>query len=599
MTRRFKILLLSTLLAVSGTQAAFSKDWQFDDIGRIVAITDVHGNRVGMVATLRQAGILGDDLTWAGGQAHLVVLGDFLDRGPDSRAVMDLLMRLEAEADAAGGHVHVLIGNHESMLLTGDMRYVSDAEYAAFAADEDDDERAQWFALYAKHGGGAEQRSRFDADYPRGYFAMRRAFRAAGYYGQWLLQKNVIVVINGTAFVHGGLSPRTARTGIAGVNRDLQKELVEYVKALGVLTDAEILLPTDSHYDYVSILNNYLPALKEDREVLQALAAGKRLGGSALLDSDGPLWYRGNATCPGIVERFRLEAALITLGLDRVVVGHTPTPTRQVLQRFDGRLIEIDTGMLSAYYKGSGNALVLEADVVSVINQSGLAVTVPKDHPRHVGRRPGNLSPSQLQILLQYGDVAEIEHSDSTAWLKISDGEHTVRAVFSKRRGKGVYPEVAAYRMDRLLQLDMVPVTVIREIDGSDGSVQFMPGNPTNEVERSASGSGSGAACPIADQWAAMSIFDVLISNEGRTQRRMSYDQSWRLILSGHDRAFTGKKGRPRHLKSAVLSFSPGWRRALEGLTDALLAEQFGDVLDKRRLRALLARRDELLATSE
>jgi hypothetical protein len=52
---------------------------------------------------------------------------------------MELLMRLEGEALAAGGRVHVLIGNHESLILTGDMRYVSEQEYAAFAADVDAD----------------------------------------------------------------------------------------------------------------------------------------------------------------------------------------------------------------------------------------------------------------------------------------------------------------------------------------------------------------------------------------------------------------------------------------------------------------------------
>lgn len=601
MSRPFKIILLSVLLALSSAQTALSKDWQFSAVDRVVAISDVHGDFDAMVATLRQAGVLSTDLSWTGGQTHLVMVGDILDRGPQSRAAMDLLMRIEGEAHAAGGYVHVLIGNHESMLLTGDMRYVSDAEYAAFADEEDGAERERWFDLYVERGGGSasEQRSKFDADYPRGFFAMRKAFRAEGYYGQWLLQKNVIVVINTTAFVHGGLSPEIARLGIAGVNQDLQNELAEYVAAIGVLTDAKIFLPTDSYYGYAPILNNYLPALDEDREVLQAVATVRRLGDSAIFDMDGPLWYRRNVTCPGIVEQYRLEAALLTLGVERVVVGHTPTPNRKILQRFDGRIIEIDTGMFGEYYKGSGNALVLEADVVSVINQSGPAATIPGEHPRRVGRRPGDLTPTQLEDLLRHGDVTAVEKSEAVTWLKISDGEHTVRAVFNKRRGKGFYPEVAAYRMDRLLQLDMMPVTVIREIDGSDGSLQFMPVNRTDEAGRSASGLGGGASCPITDQWAAMAIFDTLIYNEGRSQRRMLYDSSWRLILAGHDRAFANKKGRPGHLRSAALSVGPGWRRALSSLTDEVLTEQFSDVLNKRRLRALAVRRDELLAISQ
>ena len=62
-----------------------------------------------------------------------------------------------------------------------------------------------------------------------------------------------------------------------------------------------------------------------------------------------------------------LEAAFDRIGADRVVIGHTPTVTRQVLQRMSGRVIEIDTGMLKASYKGSGNALIIEGDTLTVV----------------------------------------------------------------------------------------------------------------------------------------------------------------------------------------------------------------------------------------
>ena len=94
-----------------------------------------------------------------------------------------------------------------------------------------------------------------------------------------------------------------------------------------------------------------------------------------------------------------------------------------------------------------------------------------------------------------------------------------------------------------------------------------------------------------------MYVFDVLIYNEGRTMKRMLYDlTNWGLMLSEHDRAFAAKKGRPRHLKSISLEVTPGWTAALADLTDEVLAENLGDVLDNRRLKALAARRDQLLA---
>ena len=597
----FSLILLAQLCVAPSAQ---SDDWRFDDIDRVVAIADIHGAYDAMVTTLQHADILGDDLTWVGEQSHLVIVGDILDRGPKSRAAMDLLMRLEGEAELAGGRVHVLIGNHESMLLTGDMRYVSAAEYEAFASEEDPEERARWYDLYVERNGGSslEIRDRFRKNYPPGYFAMRRAFRPDGQYGQWLLQKNIIEVINGTAFVHGGLPPLVARIGLEGVNKGLHAELVEYVGVLALLTDEEILLPTDSHYNYAAILKNYMPGLREDRDTIKAIAAGIRLDNASVISTDGPLWYRNNTLCPGIVEEHRLDAALAAIGADRVVIGHTPTANRQVLQRFDGRVIEIDTGMLNFHYKGSGHALVLEGDSLSITNQAGVEQIQPLPQPRNVGRRPDNLSVFQLQELLEQGEILSVDKNSagslSRTVVKVSDGTHTVDAIFNKPKGRDFYPSVAAYRLDRLLQLEMVPVTVIREVEGKNGSLQFLPVNIINEADRSAAGEGGNAWCAITDQWPAMYVFDVLVYNEGRSKRRMVYDKSsWRLILSEHDRTFSSKKGRPGHLKKAPIPVSAGWKNALAELTDEVLAESFSDVLDKKRLRALQSRRDELLAT--
>jgi hypothetical protein len=301
------------------------------------------------------------------------------------------------------------------------------------------------------------------------------------------------------------------------------------------------------------------------------------------------------------VEEHRLDAALAAIGAERVVVGHTPTPGRQITQRFDGRLTQIDTGMLNFYYNGIGNALVLEGDDLSIVNQSGERSLLQVEQQRKVGHRPGDLSAEQLAVLLEQGDIAPLENPDSASTrtvFRVSDGKHTVDAVFAKHKGRDFFPGVAAYRLDRLLQLDMVPVTVKREIGGRNGSLQFLPDNHIDEAERSSTGQGGGAWCSISEQWPAMYVFDVLVYNEGRTQQRIMYDKSsWRLILSEHDRAFSSKKGRPAHLRKATIAISPGWKNALAELTDELLEESFSDVLNKRELRALMSRRDELIAT--
>jgi hypothetical protein len=86
-------------------------------------VGDIHGELDTLVRVLHAAGLIepdhfgsGDPL-WTGGPATLWFLGDFVDRGPASLEVVDLVMRLQREAPAAGGTVDALIGNHELHLL--------------------------------------------------------------------------------------------------------------------------------------------------------------------------------------------------------------------------------------------------------------------------------------------------------------------------------------------------------------------------------------------------------------------------------------------------------------------------------------------------
>ena len=594
--------LLLTVLALLPLQAVASQ-WQYDDVDRVVAIADIHGAYDAMVATLKNAGVVDPELNWSGDGSHLVIVGDILDRGAGSRDAMDLLMELEIQAEAAGGKVHVLIGNHEAMNLIGDLRYVAKSEFAAYAMDETAEERDSWLEIYAARKTEAGQvtgqlRAEFDERFPPGFFAHRRAFASDGKYGAWLLQKPIVVVINGTAFVHGGLSPMIADIGLDGVNGTLRGEMESYVRNLDVLVAANVLLPTDDFYSHPQILDTYMPAVNAGADVIAAVADARKFAESDLNASDGPIWYRGNVACTRVVEEERLQSALDAIGANRVVIGHTPTPGRRVLERFEGSIIEIDTGMLNERYGGSGNALVLEGNRVAVVNQASTEVVAPVPHPRQVGNRPGGfLSADATAALLASGDLAN-ERKDAAGRniVTVSDGNRSLDAVFTKRGGRDFYPEVAAYKLDQLLELKMVPVTVQRKVGRSEGSLQFLPPKLSNEQQRSQTNRGGSAQCPLDQQWSAMYVFDTLIFNEGRTFDRMTYSTDvWKLILVGHDKAFTTSKKRPRHLAEVDLAVGQGWRDALTALTDDVIEQEFADVLDKRRRNALAARRDALL----
>lgn len=599
--RRKKNLLFASLLFFGFgqvSQATADDRWRFDNAERIVAFSDVHGDYDAMHATLAGAGLIDAASNWTGSESHLVIVGDILDRGPGSRAAMDLLMRLEDEAAAAGGMVHVLIGNHEVMNIVGDTRYVHPGEYAAFAADESAADRDLWFRSWLnmrQHTdlSDAEARDLFDRAFPAGYFAHREAFAADGKYGAWLLQKPMLVVIDGNAFVHGGLAPVVAESGLQGVNGDLMDDVRTYARQLQLLTDERVLLPTDPNSQHVEIVARVGASDIGPAAVQQAVADIRRLD-SELFSYQSPHWYRGHTYCSELIEGDRIAAALEKIGAVRVIVGHTPTPTREIVQRLDGRVIEIDTGMNSSYYKGSGHALVIENDTITVLNEDGSAGLPPAEAARSVGARPvAGLTAADIEYLLENGEIAGGQVGKG---LTVTLDGSTVAARFIRPVRGGIHPEVAAYRVDRLLGLDMVPVTVLREHDGKRGALQFAPVRSMDENQRQAQQTGGGAWCPLPLQWDSMVLLDALVGNDARSVESIFYNlDNWQLMLVGFDRAFSTSTALPTRIENGELAVGGSWQSALRGLGDEQLSAALGDVLGKRRIRALAERRDRLL----
>ena len=607
-TRRSLLQIVACiLLPLLLSSGALADQYRWSGVPRVVAISDPHGAYEAMVITLANAGIVDSELSWSGGDSHLVITGDLMDRGADSRKIMDLVMRLEEEALESGGMVHLTLGNHEVMNLAGDLRYVARAEFAAFADEESAEEREKWFERYREEAAlqsimmpdDEKLRAEFDEDRPPGFYGHREAFGSEGKYGRWLLQKPLIVVVNDVAYVHGGLPQMVADYNLENLNGEMQSQLRNYVRQLEVLQDAGLIDPVTNFYEHVKTVErlsengNYPDAIRIAMQVVNDL------NGASIHDSDGLVWYRGTVSCSILSEGDVLANALKALGANRLVIGHSPTITRQVLERFDGRVFEIDTGMLKKSYNGSGYALILEGDDISVVGESGTDPLTPQPHPRRVGTRSSTLSVEALEQLLSSGEIVSVSNDlFGSPLVKVTDGRRTVQAVFRKDpRRNGSDTERAAYLLDRLLRLDMVPVTVEREVDGKQGTLQFLPENTQTETERVNSGRGGNARCPLPRQWNSAYIFDALVYNSNRSPSTMVYNTSdWQLMLMGHQNAFGTKTSRPSYLRSIDLDITSTWVEALTSLSDQVLAEQLGEALDESRIAAIARRRDMLLS---
>ena len=603
---RAGLLLLASLLCLSSPSSLAQIDeWHYSGVDRIVAVSDIHGAYGALVTTLQKAEVIDKKLAWSGGKTHFVITGDLLDRGPESRRVMDLIMRLEREAPLAGGRVHQLLGNHEVMNLIGDLRYVSDEEYAAFLDIETAKERRSWYKQFRsskpEDSNEATVRWEFDQKAPPGYFGHRRAFRHDGFYGKWLLAKPFMIVINDTAFVHGGVPPYVAEKGLVGVNGALKKDLYDYVVTRTELNEVAVMNPIDRFKESPAILAEKMAAGNIAADSIVAAETIVALSKSPLHGPAGPTWYRGTASCSSLVEGDALNAALDEIGAKRVVFGHTTTITRQVQQRMNGRIVEIDTGILNSHYEGSGNALIIEDGQLAVVNQHGKSELLPIDHPVRVGHESMAIDDNALADVLANGNIVEL-NGDAAAWglVQVTAGKTSLSAYFSELlHAEHFVPEVAAYKLDRMLGLGMVPVTVRREIDGRQGTLQFVPAGTMTERERVAGGAAWGTPCPLGKQIRAMYVFDALIGNPARTPSSMLYSpDDWLLMLIEHENSFGVETDRPAYLKEIELAVGDQWRATLTDLDDEVLREELGDVLDERRLEELGERRDALIKTS-
>jgi hypothetical protein len=267
----------------------------------------------------------------------------------------------------------------------------------------------------------------------------------------------------------------------------------------------------------------------------------------------------------------------------------------------DGRVVEIDTGMLRKNYGGSGNALVIEDGEVAVVNQDGSSDLSPISHPVRVGHESIAIDDDGLANILANGEVVD-SSIDGTTWklLRVVSNDRTVFAYFNELPEEEQFvPELAAYKLDRLLGLGMVPVTVRREIGGQPGTLQFDPPATMTERERVTFGKAWITPCPLEKQLRAMYVFDALILNPARAPSSMLYSpDDWLLILVDNGSSFSVDTARPTYLENVELAVGDEWRAALLKLDDDALRAELGDVLDEERLAALGHRRDALVRDS-
>jgi len=170
--------------------------------------------------------------------------------------------------------------------------------------------------------------------------------------------------------------------------------------------------------------------------------------------------------------------------------------------------------------------------------------------------------------------------------------------------------EIAAYRMDKLLGLNMIPPTVEREFKGKKGSLQLWVARQYSLLEimekKIPMPTEPDLAINIENRKYLTRAFDALIANEDRTQQNTFYTRDWRMILIDHSRCFRSEEKYTTHLlyglnpisSSRALPFRRLPREFVEkikALTYDSIKKAVGPYLNDKEINAILARRELIL----
>lgn len=264
---------------------------------KLFVIADTHGEFEIATELLQRHGVIDRSLEWSFGSGRLAILGDVFDRGPHHTELFWLIYKLEAQAKAAGGAVHFVLGNHETMVLLGDRGYLHPRYLRSAAALSAPTYASLW--------------------------------STESLLGQWLRTKPAVQKIGDLLCLHGGLSAEMLgrKLSLDAINQAVRDALTYTEPYAG---RRPRYAPGD-----LAVLGRSPAATDADRERSRFVTFSPL----------GPLWYRGyfpEAAREGgfpVASDGDVGATLTFFGARRILVGHTIVPT--VTSLYGGKVLAV------------------------------------------------------------------------------------------------------------------------------------------------------------------------------------------------------------------------------------------------------------------
>ncbi|XP_028547571.1 shewanella-like protein phosphatase 1 isoform X1 [Dendrobium catenatum] len=324
---------------------------------RIIAVGDLHGDLTQTRSALEMAGVLSSDGpdSWIGGETVVVQLGDILDRGEDEIAILSLLRSLHIQAKSSGGAVFQVNGNHETMNVEGDFRYVDPGafeecvDFVEYLEEHDQNWERAFVGWVGVSKRWKENRRASQGHWnpwnlvqrQKGIVARSSLLKPGGPLSCELARHAVILKVDDWVFCHGGLLPHHVAYGIDKMN----KEVSYWMQGLHENNDGP-QIPFIATRGYDSVVWN-------------------RLYSRDTTDIDYRSWKISSI----------LEETLQAVGAKRMVVGHTPQ-FNGANSKYNKKIWRIDVGMSSGVLHSRPEVLEIidgKARVLRKIDDSTLS----------------------------------------------------------------------------------------------------------------------------------------------------------------------------------------------------------------------------------
>jgi len=292
----------------------------FPEPSKLFLVSDIEGNLDKFVKLLEANHIIDQHLNWTFSDGHLVLAGDFFDRGTQVTECLWFIYYLEQKAQQAGGYVHFVLGNHEIMNLSGQNSYTRH-KYSDIASEIGVRD------IKSLYGNNTEL-------------------------GRWLRTKNIIEKIGSSLVVHGGISPEILLNehDINELN-SVARRFYDQSETARQSKDRTVSLLYDdrlSPFWYRQYYNREKTVMYEDGRVVVLKKASVDL----------------------------IDSTLNKYHVDRIFTGHTLNDSKAISAYFDGKVVNLDV----LHAEGISQGVLIESGALYRVDDKGVRVLiVPSD----------------------------------------------------------------------------------------------------------------------------------------------------------------------------------------------------------------------------